>query len=133
MKNLITRTLTPVLLGVLLVAGTAWAQRVRRTARMDVPFDFTVNDKSFPAGEYSIVRTAPDRLDLCDAHGRVLASLVTHQVQSAVKTPANKLEFSGAGGGHVLTQVWFEGELIGNELAPSNPRKPVEVSSGGNK
>jgi hypothetical protein len=142
MKSLITRVLTPLSLLVLLLGGFAHAQFVQQIVRAKVPFEFTANQKVFRAGQYSIVRTAPDRLDVRDSRGRVLASLITHSVQSLDKSASTKLEFSTEGGGHALTQVWFEGELIGNELpAPTGTTavarrskgKPVEISGGGNQ
>ena len=141
MTNLITRMLTPLSLVVLLFAGTARAQFGPRIVQVNVPFDFTVGDKAFPAGQYRLVSTAQHRLDLRDSQGRVLAGLITHSVQSLDKSPSTKLKFSTAGGGHELTQVWIQGGLIGDELAsPKQPRAlakrnvpPVEVGGTGNQ
>src|SRR5437879_9769005 len=52
-----TRILTLLSLAVLWLANTAHAQYVPRIVKVNVPFDFTVSDKSFPSGEYSLVCT----------------------------------------------------------------------------
>ena len=140
MKNLITHMLTPLFLAVLLLTGLARAQSVPWIIEVKVPFDFTVAQKAFPAGEYSIVRVGPGRLDLRDIQRHVVASLITYSVRSLEKSATSKLEFSTAGGGRALMQVWIQGELIGDELtvprrptavAKSNPRKPHEAGGGG--
>jgi hypothetical protein len=140
MKNLITHMLTPLFVAVLLLTGLTRAQSAPWIIQVNVPFDFTVGQKAFPAGEYSIVRVGPGRLDLRDIHRHVLGSLITYSVRSLEKSTTTKLEFSTAGGGHALMQVWLEGELIGDELAvpkrptavaKNNSRKPDEVRGGG--
>jgi len=142
MKNLITHTLTPLFFAVLLFAGTAGAQFAPRIIQVKVPFDFTVGQKAFPAGQYTLVSMAQHRVDLRDKYGSVFATLITHSVRSLDKSASTKLTFSTAGGGRALTQIWIEGDLIGDELAPpkrpvalgkATQRAPVEVGSGGNQ
>jgi hypothetical protein len=139
MKTRIARILTPLVLIVLSTAGPALAQYQARVAHVNVPFDFSIGDKTFAAGNYSIVRTAPDQLDLRDSHGRVLTSFITHSVQTRDVWTLARLEFSTAAGGHALWQVWLEGDSFGNELpAPKAAAvvasgKPDGGSSGGNK
>jgi len=117
MTNLIARILTPLSLAVLLCAGTAQAQIEQRVIHVNVPFEFTVGDKAFPAGDYSFVRIAPGRLDLRNSEDHVLLSLLTHSVELRESSPATKLKFSSVAGGHALTQVWVENETVGYELA----------------
>jgi hypothetical protein len=139
MKKPLTRALTPLLTIVLLLAGLANAQFVPRIVQVNVPFDFTVGEKAFSAGQYTLVSMAPQRVDLRDARGHVLALLITHSVQSLDKSMSTKLLFSTADGGHALRQIWIRGELIGDELqlpkhpsalARSRSRRPVETASG---
>lgn len=118
MKALITRILTPLSLTVLLLAGVAAAQYEQRTFKVTTPFEFSVNDKVFHAGDYTVVRTTPSRLELRDSQGRVLAQVITHSVESRTAPRFSKLAFSTADGGHALIQVWLENERIGYELAP---------------
>jgi len=116
MKNLLTRPLTAFVLGVLLLTGASYAQYAQRVIDVSVPFAFTVGGKTLPAGEYSIVRVAPDRLALRDSQARVLVSLITHSVESDSAPAASRLDFSTQDGGHVLTRVWLEHDRVGYEL-----------------
>ena len=135
----ITRTLTPLVTIVLLLAGLASAQFVPRIVQANVPFDFTVGEKAFSAGRYTLVSMAPQRVDLRDARGQVRGSLITHTVQSLDKSMSTRILFSTADGGHALRQIWIRGELIGDELqlpkhasapARTSSRESVETASG---
>ncbi|SPE23443.1 exported hypothetical protein [Acidobacteriia bacterium SbA2] len=121
MKNLTARILTVLLPSILLLAGTAHSQYKPRTLIVTVPFEFTAGDKAFPAGDYSIVSTAPDRLSVRDSRGHVLASLVAHSagLPNDYSRPP-RLTFHSVGGAHALTQVWMESS-IGYELASPQP------------
>ena len=70
MNNQMARTLTLAALSVGLLSP-AYGQYVERIIQVTTPFEFTVNDRSFPAGPYSIVCLARNRLDLRDARSRV--------------------------------------------------------------
>lgn len=143
MKNLTARILTILLPSVLLLAGTAHSQYKPRTLIVTVPFEFTAGDKTFPAGDYSIVSTAPDRLSVRDSRGHVLASLVAH----SAKWPNDnsrppRLGFYSVGGAHALTQVWMDSS-VGYELASQqpvpamakrrSPALPAQSTGAGNK
>jgi hypothetical protein len=125
MKNLTARILTVLLPSVLLLAGTAHSQYARRTLIVTVPFEFSAGDKTFPAGDYAIVSTAPDRLSVRDSRGHVLASLVAHSAGSPNdnSTPP-RLRFYSVGGAHALTQVWMDSS-VGYELGSQQPVQAV--------
>jgi hypothetical protein len=138
MKNLIARILTVLLPAVLLFAGTAHGQYAPHTLMVTVPFEFTAGDKTFPAGDYSIVSTAPDQLSVRDSRGHVLASLMAHSAGSPNDNNGSpRLTFYSVGGGHTLTQVWMESrlgyELASPQSAPAvaKRRTPVVARSNG--
>jgi hypothetical protein len=116
MNKQIARTLTLAALAVWLLSP-AYGQYVQRIIKVTTPFAFTVNGKSFPAGPYSMVCLAPNRLELRDARSRVLVSLVTRSVEARERNAATKLEFSTADGGHALTKIWAANDRFGYELA----------------
>jgi hypothetical protein len=125
MKNLTARILTVHLPSVLLLAGTAHSQYKPRTVIVTVPFEFTAGDKTFPAGDYSIMSTAPDRLSVRDSRGHVLASLVAHSAGwPNDNTSPPRLRFHSVGGGHALTQVWMDSS-VGYELGSQQPVQAV--------
>jgi hypothetical protein len=143
MKNLTARILTVLLPSVLLLAGTAHSQYARRTLIVTVPFEFSAGDKTFPAGDYAIVSTAPDRLSVRDSRGEVLASLVAHSAGSPNDNNSPpRLRFYSVGGAHALTQVWMDSsvgyELGSQQTVPALAKRrspaPLAQSTGaGNK
>ena len=142
MKNLTTRILSVLLPTVLLLAGMARAQYAQRTLKAMVPFEFTAGDKIFPAGSYSIVSTAPDRLDVRDSGNHFVASLITHSVEALNDDGRPRLVFSVVGSGYALTQVWMESSRLGYELAQPKPAsvvakrrspEPAQPTGAGNK
>lgn len=142
MQNPISRMLTSLIVAVLLLASFAHGQFAEQFIRVRVPFQFTADHKVFAAGEYWFVRTASDRLDVRDARGQVLASVITHPVQSAERIASTKLEFSTVGGAYTLTRLWTKGDLFGNELPASggttavarrNKEKPGGTGGGANQ
>ena len=142
MKNLTARILTVLLPSVLLLAGTAHSQYKPRTVIVTVPFEFTAGDKTFPAGDYSIMSTAPDRLSVRDSRGHVLASLVAHSAGSPNdNTSPPRLRFYSVAGAHALTQVWMDSS-VGYELGSQQPVRaakrhspapPAQSTGAGNK
>ena len=50
MKRLIARTLTSLLLVVLWLGGAAYAQLTHAVIKVNIPFEFNVGNKTFPAG-----------------------------------------------------------------------------------
>ena len=119
MKNLVARTLAAILLGVLTLASTAQAQGTERVIKVNIPFEFSVGDRVFPAGHYSLVSTTPALLQLRDTEGHILTRVLTNSVETS-NTPAEpKLRFSSNGGRYSLAQVWQENDSIGQQLQPS--------------
>ena len=143
MKNLTARILTVLLPSVLLLAGTAHSQYKPRTVIVTVRFEFTAGDKTFPAGDYSIVSTAPDRLSVRDSRGHILTSLVAHSAGSPDdNTSPPRLRFYSVAGAHALTQVWMDSsvgyELGSRQAVPAvakrrSPAPPAQSTGAGNK
>lgn len=116
MKKFVERTLTSLFLGALAFGCTAHAQRAERVIKASIPFEFSVGDQTFPAGNYLVVSVAPTQLELRDADNRGLTKVLTDPVQT-LKTPASpKLLFYSKGGQQALARVWQEDYSIGQEL-----------------
>jgi hypothetical protein len=125
MKYFVERALASLLLGVLALGPSAHAQRTERVVKANIPFEFNVNGRVFPAGNYSLVRTTPVLLQLRDAECHTLTTVVTNSVESS-NTPASpRLQFYSDGGRHVLTQVWQENDSIGQQLQVARPLTKV--------
>jgi hypothetical protein len=131
MKNLVERVVASFLLGVLTLGSIAQAQRTERVIKVSIPFDFRVGSQIFAAGHYSLVRIQPSLLELRDSEGRVLANVLTQSVQTLTVPARPKLRFDSEGGQHVLTQVWQEDELIGQQVVQSkSATRAVQKYSG---
>ena len=112
------------LLSLLLLAGSAIAQTVR--VRANVPFNFTVGNKTLPAGMYSI-RTIGDRgmttllVQAQDGHSSIMTnSNAAENLKPADKT---KLVFNQYGNRYFLSQIWVAGETRGHQLPKSSREK----------
>jgi hypothetical protein len=119
MTKLIARSIASLLLSALTLGPLAQAQSPERTIKADIPFEFSVGNRVFPAGRYLLVRTEPYLLELRDPQGQVLANFLTQSVQRQMAPAQPRLLFDSEGGGHALTQVWQENESIGQQLQPS--------------
>lgn len=116
MKSVIARTLISLLLGVGTLGPTVHAQSTERTIKATIPFEFSVGDKIFPAGNYWLVSTPPAFLQLRDDAGHSLATVLTNSVQSLNATATPKLQFFSEGGHFRLAQVWQGSYPRGQQL-----------------
>jgi hypothetical protein len=110
------------ILGLLLVVTAASAQaqtHIDGIVKVNVPFAFSVGDKSFPAGEYTVRRVSQG------SDSFFIQSRETNEVQSILtvgKIKANsgdlqaKLVFNNHNGSYFLSQVWTPASSNGNEL-----------------
>jgi hypothetical protein len=116
MKSVIAQTLISLLLGVGTLGPTVHAQSTERTIKATIPFEFSVGDKIFPAGNYWLVSTPPAFLQLRDDAGHSLATVLTNSVQSLNATATPKLQFLSEGGHFRLAQVWQGSYPRGQQL-----------------
>lgn len=100
--------------------------------RADIPFDFTIKNQTYPAGNYSITRPEPANhfFVLQNGERRAEALVVIRSVLDKTRywnygdKPA-KLVFNKYGAQHFLSQVWMVGETTGYELPKSNAEREV--------
>ena len=113
----IAANITLLALAVLLFTTAGYSQYAQLLLTVDVPFAFNVGNKTFPAGEYRIVRIAPHTLALRDAKERFLTSVVTGTVQTRTAHATPKLRFELEEGRYVLSEVWPSGVATGYQLS----------------
>ncbi|HZQ69013.1 MAG TPA: hypothetical protein VFA68_10895 [Terriglobales bacterium] len=116
MKFSIGRFLASLAAGVLLLATVAPAQVSEHAVKFAAPFEFTIGQRTFPAGSYSLVRTEPYLLELRDADKRSLTRVVTRSVQTLEAPEESKVLFYSENGRHLLGQVWLGRETLGQEI-----------------
>lgn len=114
------------LLGLLLVAGSAIGQTVH--VRADVPFNFAVGNKTYPAGTYTI-GTLNDRdskvLLLKGGDGNVSMAFFSNAAERLMPADKTKLVFSRYGSQYFLSQVWLSGAVRGHEVPKSGREKEI--------
>jgi hypothetical protein len=123
----IAANVTSLMTIVLLLSAAGYAQLEHQpvlTAK--VSFDFNVGTKTFPAGEYRIVRVAPHTLALRDKTDRLLTSVMTGAVVSCEGRPTPTLKFEMEDGRYLLSEVWPAGTTTGYQL--SKPKRQTAVA-----
>jgi hypothetical protein len=120
MKNL--RSVLFVLAAILLVPAVRAQQN---PVKAEVPFDFVVGDRAYPAGEYTLKSALENsgiiRLDNTqEVIGRFISSI---KCENRVPSNETKLVFHRMGGHYFLYQVWVAGSLTGREF----PKGRIEV------
>ena len=131
MKNFGGRIITSFLLSILALGSVAQGQRAERIIHANIPFDFAVGDRYFPAGRYFLASSEPWQLELRDTEGHALVQVLTQSVETSARPVRPKLLFESEGGRHVLTQVWAENESIGQQiLQPKWGTGDVQKRSG---
>ena len=116
MKNLRYALLT---LGVLLAATAVRAQETK--VRANIPFDFIVGDRAYPAGQYSL-NSLPDNDAVIRIDGDPevqTVHLLSNSCQSVRPSKETKLVFRRMGENYFLHQVWLAGNVDGREFRKS--------------
>lgn len=116
-------------LSLLLAAGSALAQT--QEIRADVPFNFTVNRATLPAGQYTIsnIGNGGSTVLIQSEDGRTVKLVNANRAESLNAADRTKLVFHCYGRNHCfLYQAWVEGMHRGMEL----PRGAVEKEVAAN-
>jgi hypothetical protein len=103
-------------LAVLMLATAARAQQ--QAVKADVPFDFVIGDRAYPAGEYTLkpalANTGIIRLD--NTQESIARFVPSTKCENSAPSKSTKLVFRLMAGRYFLYQVWTEGSLTGHEF-----------------
>jgi hypothetical protein len=117
----------------ILAVSSARAQSISEQTA-DIPFSFTIGDKVFPAGEYSVRRLnlASDKIVLMiqSTDGRMSRIVQTTPVEGARPKEQSRLFFNRYGDQYFLAQVWTVGDRTGLELRRSRSERTLALSVG---
>jgi hypothetical protein len=103
-------------LAIALVAFAFLPAAAQSRMQVNVPFAFTVNGMTLPAGHYFVHETfGTDNSTWTIDGDRNFAKIITHSVESPVKDHAPSLIFLKVGESYLLTQIWNESHY-GREL-----------------
>jgi len=120
MKNL--RSVLFVLAAILLVP----VARAQQTGiKADVPFDFVVGNRAYPAGEYTLraALTEGGVIRIDNMNEVLTAFTQSNPCSKATRATETKLVFHRMGGHYFLYQMWTDGNLTGREF----PKGRIEV------
>lgn len=109
----------------LLLAAPALAQTA--SMKVNVPFDFIVNGKTLPAGEYRVdgLSTSTSTIAIRNTEQSAKLMTLTNGCESTEAAEASKLVFHRYGGQYFLAQVWSAGSSEGRELPRSRAEREV--------
>lgn len=113
-------------LGLLVAVGPVYAQEFHLKA--DIPFQFTVNGRTLPAGEYQVLSAGiPSNrgiLQIRNAEGQSsILNALPVQLRSTAKN--SKLVFNRYGDQYFLSKMWMDGEGDGYEVPQSRLEKEL--------
>lgn len=117
----------------ILASLSAHAQSSREMTA-NIGFSFTIADKTFPAGEYSVTRLNPasDKAALMikSADGRLSKIALTVPVQAGTTQESARLIFNRYGEQYFLSQVWTPADNTGLELSRSRAERSLARNIG---
>ena len=113
-------------LSLMLVAGSALAQS---RVEADVPFNFTVNRTTMPAGAYTLSPVGSGEALLIQSKDRQSVKLaMPNRAQSSAPSKTTKLVFHCYGKDQCfLYQVWVEGLNRGRQFQKSSLENEIEA------
>ena len=113
------------LLSLLLVAGSAIAQSGE--VRSNVPFDFTVEGKTVPAGAYTIGKLgrSGETLLLGSQDGKMHMVISSNAAQNLAGANKTKLVFNRYKDQYFLSEIWVQGSTSGRQIPKSKREKEL--------
>jgi hypothetical protein len=123
------RTLITICL--LFTAATLFAQiESRPLMKANIPFSFTVDSQTLPAGIYYVVSVTPERtIRLASADGKHSAIVNDLPNYTSAPSPNSRLIFNKYGNEYFLAQVWTKGENVARN--PLSSKRAMEIATGG--
>jgi len=125
------RTLITICL--LFTAATLFAQtESNRLMKVNVPFAFSAEDHSLPAGEYLVLTVTPERsIRIVSADGK--HSAIVNTLPNYAKSPSetSRLVFHKYGNEYFLAQVWTAGDNVARN--PFISQRAMEIAHSGSQ
>jgi hypothetical protein len=120
----------------ILTTASAYAQSSNEQTA-NIPFSFIVGSKTFPAGEYKVVRLNPQSdkaaLAIKSADGRLNKIVLTTPIQANEVSERAKLIFNRYDDQYFLVQVWTPADNTGLELPKSRSERTLARHAGENR
>jgi hypothetical protein len=95
-----------------------------------VPFAFHVEDKEFPAGEYTVKASSGQTAVLLQSTDYSRAQVVlTNSAETHTVAEQSSLVFNRYGTEYYLSMIWLAGSNSGRQLTPSRQEKELAQKS----
>lgn len=109
-------------------AATKQTSKASHQLIAEIPFDFSVDYKTMPAGQYSVqtVATASDALLIQSADGKNSALRPSAATERVQKNATARLVFHRYGDRYFLAEVWSGGDTTGRQLMKSRDELDLE-------
>jgi hypothetical protein len=113
------------LVGMTLTVKSAFGQS---TARVRIPFDFSIGSSALPAGEYTVSALSAENdavLAIRSLDGGHQMFVQTISTESGKTSNENRLIFHRYGDQYFLSQIWVGGQAVGRMLPVSNREREM--------
>ena len=125
---------------IVLVGSLTMAAQAQTNGRIaliaNIPFQFSIGNKSLPAGEYTVRSTIDDSRNVMlliqSLDGKTSAMLQTSTVEGKAQERA-KLVFHRYANQYFFAQAWVDGEKTGLEASKSRAERAAEHELTANK
>ena len=104
----------------------------QRLMMVNVPFAFSVEDRSLPAGEYLVLTVTPERsIRITSTDGK--HSAIVNTLPNYAKAPSanSRLVFHKYRDEYFLAQVWTGGQNVARN--PISSKRAMEIASSGGR
>ena len=116
------------MLGVALMVSVPLVQ-AQSAVKADVPFAFSLQDKSMPAGNYKIIALSGQVLEVWNLDAQRGTLLAKQMSVQSNRDQSPKLVFHKYGDQYFLSQIWYAESHYGVGFAESKREKEVKTAS----
>jgi len=126
MKKLAFTVFTLLSLIFSLSAISGYAQSKTLIGRVEIPFDFSIRDKTLPAGIYRVERIFQDVILIRSEDGQEACVSLTMPVRAKEAPETARLLFHRYDETYFLFQIWEPGSDDGRQVLKSRTERSVE-------
>ena len=115
----------------IITTTVAFQAQTAKIFKIDIPFEFIINDRTLPAGRYSIGRLNeqnPDLLLFRKKDGRTNILVLTQRANGEPMSARSMLSFNRYGESVFLKSVWAANERYGSTLVQSSSERKRMMS-----
>jgi hypothetical protein len=109
-----------------LSAISVYAQSNTLIRKVEIPFDFSIRDKTLPAGAYRIERIFQDALLIRGEDGQEACVSLTMPARANEVQETARLLFHRYGETYFLFQIWEPGSDSGRQILKSGAERSIE-------